>query len=192
MSLKLSLVFALGLTLLYLAGSYFGGVEVTDNPRLFCLDATYYEDYAHDVWEFSLDTLLPGLWERRIALQTMADRAARRHGVDPALFRTLVRYESAWQPDAVSPKGAVGLAQLMPATAAEECGLRREQLIDPVVNLNCGAQYLAKQIKRFGNIETALCAYNAGPTVTARLGRCPDYPETVRYVGRIMETWRGG
>ncbi|GEM_PF-6363822 len=132
------------------------------------------------------------LWYRRqdpADLAALADAAAGQYGVDAKLFRALVYYESSWQTHAVSPKGAVGLAQLMPETAKEECGLDADQLRNPAANLNCGAKYLAKQIQRFGDVRQALCAYNAGPSITARLGRCPDYAETQRYVHHILTRW---
>ncbi|MEM7020422.1 MAG: lytic transglycosylase domain-containing protein [Pseudomonadota bacterium] len=122
-------------------------------------------------------------------LLAMADRAALRHGVDPMLFRALVNQESQWNPSAVSPKGAAGLTQLMPATAKEACGLDANDRFDPEKNLDCGALYLSQQIRRFESVHLALAAYNSGPTRVAKLGRIPRIPETQNYVSKIMTTW---
>jgi soluble lytic murein transglycosylase-like protein len=159
--------------------------------RVFCLDARYAAVYQERAWDFSLQTLLPGAWHERIQLHILADATALRHGLDPLLLRALITHESAWKSDAISSKGAIGLTQIMPATGREACGLSRPQLFDPALNLECGARYLSHQIKRFGDVKTALCAYNAGPNITARLGRCPNYRETQRYVAVIMATWQG-
>jgi hypothetical protein len=118
-------------------------------------------------------------------LKTLADRQARWHGLDPRLFRALIEQESRWEARAVSHKGAVGLAQLMPATAREECGLSPKELTDPHANLGCAAHYLAKYINRFNDVELALCAYNAGPGAVAS-GKCRRYRETRRYVSTII------
>jgi soluble lytic murein transglycosylase-like protein len=111
-------------------------------------------------------------------LEAVADAAAL-HGLDPKLLHALVVTESAYQSDAVSPVGAAGLTQLMPATALE-LGVRNR--FDPVENLRGGADYLARQILRFGDLRLALAAYNSGPGRVARLGRSPHSAETRAYV----------
>lgn len=121
-----------------------------------------------------------------------ADHAALRHGVPPLLFRALIEQESGWNPAAVSPKGAVGLTQLMPATAQGECGLTAEERFARDKNLDCGARYLGKLLRRFGSVELALAAYNSGPTRVARLGRVPRITETRNYVARILSNWEQG
>jgi soluble lytic murein transglycosylase-like protein len=125
-------------------------------------------------------------------LYTMADKAALRHGIDPLLFRALIYQESRWDPQAVSPVGAAGLTQLMPQTALSECGLLPEARFDPYKNLDCGAYYLAKQLRRFKSVDLALAAYNAGPERVAKLGRIPRIRETQTYVSNIMASWSGG
>lgn len=125
-------------------------------------------------------------------LEAKADLYARRHGIDPALFRALIAQESAWKPDAVSSVGAAGLTQLMPDTAASECGLSEQDRFNPDKNLDCGAAYLAKQLRRFDSVELALAAYNSGPERVARLGRVPRIRETQDYVSRITAAWREG
>jgi soluble lytic murein transglycosylase-like protein len=123
-------------------------------------------------------------------LQLLATQAADRHGIDHRLFHALIKHESAWDPDALSPKGARGLTQIMPRTGETECGLERELLFDPELNLDCGAFYFSKLLDRFKNIKLALAAYNSGETRVARLGRVPRIRETQRYVKRVMASWR--
>jgi len=108
--------------------------------------------------------------------------AARKYGIDPEMFLRLIQQESSFRPDVVSPKGAIGLGQLMPATA-KELGV---DPTDPMQNLEGSARYLSQQLKRFGSPELALAAYNAGPTRVARLGRVPNIAETQNYVKTIL------
>lgn len=112
--------------------------------------------------------------------------AAARHGLDPKLLHALVLTESAYRPDARSPVGAGGLTQLMPATALE---LGVKDRFDPLENLMGGADYLARQILRFGDIRLALAAYNSGPGRVARLGRVPDIAETRAYVATVVDCY---
>lgn len=112
--------------------------------------------------------------------------AAERHGLDPKLLHALVMTESAYRPDAFSPAGAAGLTQLMPGTALD-LGVRNR--FDPVENLRGGADYLARQIIRFGDLRLALAAYNSGPGRVARLGRVPDIAETRAYVVTVIDCY---
>lgn len=111
-----------------------------------------------------------------------AKTAARRHGVPEDLFLRLVQQESGWNPQAVSNKGATGLAQLMPATA-RRLGVNAT---DPHDNLDGGARYLRMMYDRFGDWKLALAAYNAGPEAVARHGGVPPYAETKGYVRAIL------
>ncbi|MFN3559239.1 MAG: lytic transglycosylase domain-containing protein [Brevundimonas sp.] len=113
-------------------------------------------------------------------------RAAERHGLDLKLLHALVLVESAYRADAVSPAGAVGLTQLMPGTAAD-LGVRDR--FDVEENLAGGADYLARQLLRFGDLRLALAAYNAGPGRVARLGRVPDIEETRTYVAQVVDCY---
>jgi hypothetical protein len=122
-------------------------------------------------------------------LRILATRAASKYGIDPLLFHALVKHESAWNPNAISPKGARGLTQIMPPTGLSQCGLERDVLFDPELNLDCGAFYFSKLLKRFKDVRLALAAYNSGETRVARLGRVPRIRETQQYVKRIMATW---
>jgi hypothetical protein len=112
--------------------------------------------------------------------------AAGRHGIDPALLAAMVQVESSFEPRAVSPKGAQGLLQLMPATG-RRFGVKDP--FDPVQNLDGGAQYLKWLLARFeGRADLALAAYNAGEGAVDRHGgKIPPYGETLRYVNGVLE-----
>jgi soluble lytic murein transglycosylase-like protein len=112
----------------------------------------------------------------------VARSAARRHGIPEDIFLRLVQQESAWNTEAVSHAGALGLAQLMPGTAA----LLGVDPLDPVANLDGGARYLAQQFRRFGNWRLALAAYNAGPEAVEAHNGVPPFAETQHYVRVIL------
>lgn len=112
----------------------------------------------------------------------VAKAAARRHDVPEAMFLKLVQQESGWNPGAVSPKGATGLAQLMPGTA-RRLGV---DINDPLDNLDGGAKYLRMMYDRFGSWRLALAAYNAGPEAVEKHGGIPPYDETQNYVLAIL------
>ena len=116
--------------------------------------------------------------------------AARGAALDPALVHALIYVESRYQPAARSPKGAMGLMQVLPATAARygvaNAGLSVE------ANLSVGTRYLRDLLSLFdGNLELALAAYNAGENAVLRYGqRIPPYPETQKYVPAVLEKYR--
>jgi hypothetical protein len=123
--------------------------------------------------------------------------ASREQGIDFELLQALIATESGFDPGAVSPKGAVGLMQIMPATA-ERYGLigdRRQpveqKLTDPRTNVRLGARYLGDLLKMFpGQLELALAAYNAGEGAVQRAGnRIPNYRETQNYVKTVMQLY---
>lgn len=122
----------------------------------------------------------------RQPFQAAIAEASQAHGLDPKLLHALVLTESAYRPQAVSPAGAGGLTQLMPATA-QELGVANR--FDPEENLRGGADYLARQIVRFQDLRLALAAYNSGPERVARLGRVPNIPETEQYVATVLECY---
>ena len=104
-------------------------------------------------------------------------------GLSPSLIKAVALVESGFDPEAVSPKGAQGLMQLMPATAAE-LGVRNA--FDPLENLRAGARYLRSMLDQFdGNLNLALAAYNAGPSAVRRHGGVPAYRETREYVSKV-------
>ncbi|MEY3020459.1 MAG: hypothetical protein RLZZ272_1443 [Actinomycetota bacterium] len=119
----------------------------------------------------------------------MLNRVGAERGVDARLVAALVWTESGFRPGVVSHAGAAGLAQLMPATA-RGLGLRVDDEVDerfdPERNVDAGTRYLRSQLSRFGSIELALAAYNAGPTRVANCGCVPGITETQLYVVRVL------
>ncbi|MBM7069612.1 lytic transglycosylase domain-containing protein [Actibacterium sp. 188UL27-1] len=113
---------------------------------------------------------------------TMARAAARQANVPEDLFLRLVQQESNWKVKARSHKGAIGLAQLMPGTAAT----LRVDPHDPRQNLEGGARYLRQMYDRYNSWRLALAAYNAGPGAVDKHGGIPPYRETKRYVRKIL------
>jgi cell wall-associated NlpC family hydrolase len=118
---------------------------------------------------------------------TLFERAGATHAIDPALLAAVARQESAFDPTAVSPAGAQGLMQLMPGTAA---GLGVANSFDPAQAVDGAARLLTDLIARFGGVELALAAYNAGPGAVTRYGGIPPYPETRAYVQSVMAHWQ--
>jgi hypothetical protein len=115
-------------------------------------------------------------------IRAAARQIATEEGVDPDLFLKLVNQESRFRPDALSPKGAMGPAQLMPGTA-RELGVDPS---DPLQNLRGGARYLKQQLNTFGDPALALAAYNAGPGAVRKYGGIPPFRETQNYVATIL------
>lgn len=117
------------------------------------------------------------------SLKQIAQSAAQEFNLDEDIFMALISTESAWNPNAVSPKGAKGLAQLMPNTAR---ALGVADPFDPVQNLRGGARFLRQMLDQFGSYELALAAYNAGPGAVRRYNGIPPYAETQNYVRKIL------
>ena len=115
-------------------------------------------------------------------LRSVFAAAAARHGVPVQLLAGVARAESGFDASAVSPAGAVGLMQLMPATAR---GLGVDPR-DPAQAVDGAARLLASHLDRFGSVPLALAAYNAGPGAVQRYGGIPPYPETQQYVRRVL------
>jgi len=114
--------------------------------------------------------------------RAILDREAAALGVPVDLARRIVGAESSWNPKAVSPKGAIGLMQLMPGTAAEMGGDPH----DPIQNIQMGLRYFKRQLDTHkGDPNLALAAYNAGPGAVARAGGVPPFKETQDYIQKI-------
>lgn len=112
----------------------------------------------------------------------LADAAADKYGLPRKLVRSVMAAESGFQPQAVSPKGAIGLMQLMPATAQ----LLGADAGDPAQNVDAGTRYLRDLLLKYdGALWHALAAYNAGPGAVEKYQSVPPYRETLRYIGRI-------
>jgi hypothetical protein len=121
-------------------------------------------------------------------LQALAVQAAKRHGLDPDLVLAVVAVESNFRPQAVSPKGAQGLMQLMPATAAS-LGVR--DAFDPAQNLDGGARHLGSLLTLYGgDLTRALAAYNAGAKAVERSNGVPPYQETREYVRKVLKKYK--
>ncbi len=127
--------------------------------------------------------------KRRATFAGLINSAADRYRLDPALLHAVIRAESSYNPNAVSDKGAVGLMQLMPATASRY-GVRDR--LDPVENINGGARYLSDLLDMFAsNIKLAVAAYNAGENTVKRHGyQVPPIQETQDYVVRVLDYYR--
>jgi len=124
-----------------------------------------------------------------VDFERLVAESAQRHGLDPALVRAVVGVESGFQPQAVSPKGAQGLMQLMPATARD---LGVTDPFDPAANLDGGSRHLSALVVRYeGDLTKALAAYNAGMGAVARHGGVPPYAETRKYVQKVLGRYQG-
>lgn len=121
---------------------------------------------------------------RRQAFDPLIADAAERHRVDPALVKAVIRAESDFVPYARSPKGALGLMQLMPATARMH---NVWSVFEPKDNIEGGVRHLRLLLDQYnGNVRLALAAYNAGNGAVARHGGIPPYPETIEYLERVL------
>ena len=131
------------------------------------------------------------------AVQQLLKDAAHTHGLDHELLQALIAAESGFDAQAVSPKGAVGLMQLMVATAsrygvrADRQGDIAHKLTDPLTNLRAGSRYLRDLIALFpGRLDLAVAAYNAGEGAVQRAGnKVPNYPETQNYVKTVLQLY---
>ena len=142
--------------------------------------------YASDITCNQMD------WEKiplnRLAFDDEIQAAAQVFTVDDSLIRAIIHAESAYQPDALSPRGAQGLMQLMPATQEE---LQIVDVYDPLSNIEGGTLYLSRLLDQFDhNVELATAAYNAGPGAVREHGGIPPFQETREYVRRVKILYR--
>jgi soluble lytic murein transglycosylase-like protein len=145
-------------------------------------------DYTGETRQ-SMDSIGDGMTAKSTEFQDMIRATSARYGVDQNLVKSVISVESNFKPEAVSPKGAAGLMQLMPGTAQE---LGVNDVFDPSENIEGGTRYLKGLLDRYGNdVEKALAAYNAGPGAVDRAGgSVPQIPETQDYVRKVLETYR--
>jgi soluble lytic murein transglycosylase-like protein len=126
----------------------------------------------------------PGAVFDPLALRDLASRVARRHEVDESLVLAMIEVESRYDAFAVSPRGAMGLMQLMPRTAAR---FSVTNAFDPVQNMEGGVRYLKELLRRYGGqVRLALAAYNAGEEAVDRFRGIPPYRETEQYVVKVL------
>ena len=119
--------------------------------------------------------------------KALVDAAAKKAAIPAKLLRSVVAAESAYQTAAVSPKGAIGLMQLMPGTASQYGADPK----DPAQNVEAGTAYLRDLLLKYnGDVALALAAYNAGPGAVQKYGGVPPYAETRSYVGRVIRNWQ--
>ena len=124
------------------------------------------------------------------SIDSIIDRVSSRYQVDPKLVHAMIRVESNYDPAAVSPKGAMGLMQLIPSTA-QRFGVRNP--FDPKQNIQGGVSYLKYLLHLFGgNLPLSLAAYNSGEARVIRSGGVPAIPETERYVQKVTHLYHSG
>jgi soluble lytic murein transglycosylase-like protein len=142
-------------------------------------DEVEYPDEVAQAPSFTGEPSAPAIPE---AFRELVTSTAARHGVDARVVNAVIQVESAYHSRAVSPKGARGLMQVMPATGRRYGAL---DLFDPKVNVDAGVQHLKKLLSRY-DLPLALAAYNAGEAAVDRFGGIPPFRETQNYVTRIL------
>jgi soluble lytic murein transglycosylase-like protein len=130
----------------------------------------------------SVAAAAPAKLPEPLAPEQLANAAAEKYRLPPSLVRSVMKAESGFQPRAVSPKGAIGLMQLMPGTA-QKLGVNP---YDPAQNVDAGTRYLRELLEKYnGALRHALAAYNAGPEAVEKHGGVPPFAETLDYIRRV-------
>ena len=158
---------------------------IGDNTRLYTSDSDYLDVPTSEITDMaeSQETIAPEV-KPQPTLNEVVSAASDKHQIDPDLITSVIHAESAFNPRARSPKGALGLMQLMPGTASK---LGVTNAYDPAANVNGGTQYLRELLVKYdGDLIKALAAYNAGPGRVQQYNGVPPYHETRSYVARIV------
>ena len=163
---------------------FFSNIKMVENSRLYLVVTTrnpFLEDTTNSPEDtsssFNLSTKFNELFEE----------VARTYNLDPKLLHAIAKVESNYNPRAVSPKGALGVMQLIPSTA-RLVGV--SDPFDPRENIQGGARYLRYLLDKFGDLTLALAAYNAGPKAVEAYGGIPPYAETQRYVRSVLSLYQ--
>lgn len=142
-----------------------------------------------------LGTLLAACWQGGMAAdwsgyRALIEQAAKRHAVDAALVRAVIKVESNFNPDAVSHAGALGLMQVMPQTAGDYGVDDRQQLFDAETNIDVGTRHLKRLLVKYRNISRALSAYHAGEGNAQQFRRDGIFVETRKYTVRVIKYYQ--
>jgi soluble lytic murein transglycosylase-like protein len=160
-----------------------GRLIISDRPQVPDAKSYLRVTYTDVGSKYGVTRKAPG--SRATAYDSLIAEHAERHDLEPDFVKAVIQAESAFNPWARSVKGAMGLMQLMPATAAQ---YKVTNAYDPAQNIRAGVAYLKSLLTRFGNdISLALAAYNAGPGAVEKYDGVPPYKETRNYVTRIRK-----
>ncbi len=165
------------------------GERLEEFDRL--VHTTIYPDsniHTYQNWGADRSAVLPSFSKLRDSFDQLIKRTADQHGVNRGLVKAVIHTESGFNPKALSKPGAQGLMQLMPATA-ELYGVTDP--FDPHQNVGAGTRHLKYLLDRYGHIELALAAYNAGEGNVKKYGGVPPFTETRDYISRVMSRYHG-
>jgi len=166
---------------------HFAERKVNENYRLLLRSDTNKLPATFKNWKEKsyTDIAIPRNTIQQHKYHAIITEAANRYQLEPEFVHAVITAESSYRPDAISSAGAQGLMQLMPVTAAR---FGVDDPFDPIQNINAGTLYLNKLLKEFKTKKLALAAYNAGEGTVRRYNRTiPPFPETQRYVEKVME-----
>jgi len=182
-SQKMRNIIFVSIVLLCIAGSGYADIYkfVDDNGVIYLTNTPRGDGYRKVITE---ETPAPDS-----DINAIIRNKSRKYNIDPSVIRALISAESNWDIHAVSDKGAIGLMQLMPATAQE---LQIQNPFDPEQNIEGGTRYLRMLLDRFdGDMELAIAAYNAGPSAVEKSGGVPSITETRKFVRSVISSFRG-